>query len=229
MDTLGLLGLIVTSALIDSFDPCFYALFILIFTSAMLINYAYAIKAGLALITAVYIGYLLLSILLRYAIIRLPMYVLALFLLTYGLITLIRGVVKKNEKNLLNQEIVCRENEIPCKIASYLKIEKFVSKGVLPVFILGLISSFTIQPCSAQLLILYITVTRELEFAIWILLTLFYVAVFVFPIVLLFIALIYASRLKSIHINIVKHERIFRIAGSLLMISIAIYLLYIYA
>ncbi|MEM1638493.1 MAG: hypothetical protein QXJ69_00225 [Desulfurococcaceae archaeon] len=229
MDILGLLGLIVTSALIDSFDPCFYALFMLVFTSAMFINYTYAIRAGLTLIIAVYIGYFLLSILLRYAIIRLPIYVLALFLLVYGSITLITGIARRNAKNSLSQEIVCRENEIPCKIASYLKIEKFVGKGLLPVFILGIISSFTIQPCSAQLLILYITITRELEFATWILLTLFYVAVFIAPIILLFIALAYVSRLKGIHMGIVRHERVFRIIGSILMISMAVYLLLLYA
>lgn len=226
MDILGLLGFVVTSALIDSFDPCFYALFILVFTSAMLINYTYAIKAGLTLITAVYIGYFLLSVLLRYAIIKLPVYILASFLLIYGLITLANSVVKKSEKSLINQEIVCREDEIPCKIASYLRIDRFVRKGVLPTFILGLISSFTIQPCSAQLLILYITITRELEFMAWILLTLFYVAVFMLPIVLLFIALVYASKLKRLHAGIMKYEKIFRIAGSLLMISIAVYLLH---
>ncbi len=229
MDLLALLGFIIASALIDSFDPCFYSLFVLVFTSAMLVNYTYAVKAGLAFIVAVYMGYVSLSILLRYTIIKLPVQFLALFLLAYGLIMLFTTIGKKGWENMQSGEIVCRENEIPCKIASYLRIERFTSKGILPTFLLGLMSSFTILPCSAQLLFVYISVTREYGFTAWILLTLFYVAVFVFPIVLLFIGLVFVSKLKKVHVSLLKHEKLIKIIGSLIMISISIYLLYTYS
>ncbi|MEM0059631.1 MAG: hypothetical protein QXE10_04315, partial [Desulfurococcaceae archaeon] len=170
-----------------------------------------------------------LRILFRYTIIKLPVQFLALFLLAYGLIMLFTTIGKKGWENMQSGEIVCRENEIPCKIASYLRIERFTSKGILPTFLLGLMSSFTILPCSAQLLFVYISVTREYGFTAWILLTLFYVAVFVFPIILLFIGLVFVSKLKKVHVSLLKHEKLIKIIGSLIMISISIYLLYTYS
>lgn len=218
-----LLQLIVAFALIDSVDPCVYTIFALIIMSAMLINSEYAVKAGAVFIASVYLGYVAFGVLLRYAFIRLPIVLLAALLLVYG-VTLLLYTTLTKKKNYVN-EFVCREDDIPCKVASVLRFDKLVNRGLPVVSILGLVSSFTLLPCSAGLYVAFNIITKNYEFWVWLLSTLLYVLVFVLPLILLFLALVYVSRLKTIYTALLKHEKLFKIAGSLIMVSTAIYIL----
>jgi len=117
--------------------------------------------------------------------------------------------------------------DIPCKIASKLDLQKYAIRSLFATLVIGLISSFTILTCSAQLLITYILLSRKLglSLSVFIPLTLYYIAVFVSPIIVLFLGLAGLTKLKSIHLVLLRRERLVRIIGSLLMISIAIYIL----
>lgn len=218
-----LLQLIVAFALIDSVDPCVYTIFALIVMSTMLISSKYAVRAGAVFIASVYLGYVAFGALLRYAFIRLPMTLLVLLLLVYGS-TLLLHTTLTGKKNYTN-EFVCRENDVPCKVISALRLGGLVNRGLPVISVLGLISSFTLLPCSAGLYVAFNIVTKNYEFGVWLLSTLLYVFIFVSPLILLFLALVYVSRLKAIYNILLKHERLFKTAGALLMMSTAIYML----
>lgn len=218
-----LLWLIVTFALIDSIDPCVYTIFSLVLVSAMFINIRYAVKVGIVFVASLYFGYVVFGALLRYIAVRLPSKILVALLLTYGFILLLHNftLISKKEES----ELLCRENDIPCKVASIFKLDRLVNKGLPLVFVIGLVSSFTILPCSAGLYIAYNVITKNFELWVWLISTLLYVAIFISPLILLFIALIYVSKLKTVYNVVLKHERLFKITGSLIIISTAMYIL----
>jgi len=88
-----------------------------------------------------------------------------------------------------------------------------------------LMSSFTILPCSAQLLFSYILITLNMHIVTWTMLTLYYVLIFISPVIALYLAMIGLSKLKSYQQLIARNEWLAKLIGSLLMISVAIYIL----
>jgi hypothetical protein len=218
------LSYITVMALLDSIDPCFFALFTGIFLSATAINYKYAIRAGAIFILSVYVGYFTLGLIAKtlLCIITIPIAYLGAFLLIYGILVLITTLLKKRLSWDQRDQLICRENDLPCKIASRLDLEQYAARGLFVVALMGLLSSFTILGCSAQLFISYVFWTEmvHLNLMAFILLTLYYVAVFVSPIIILFLSFIGIMRLKNIYFTVLKHEKTIKIMGSLIMISI---------
>ncbi|MEM3975768.1 MAG: hypothetical protein QXJ84_06730 [Desulfurococcaceae archaeon] len=226
MDFNELLRLIIVLALIDSIDPCIYAIFALIVVSATLVNLKYAVKAGTTFIASVYFGYVAFGMLLRYAFIRLPMQLLAVLLLIYGFTLLLYSALTRKKGYV--GELVCREDDVPCKVASILRLDRLVYKGLPMISVLGLVSSFTLLPCSAGLFLAFNVILKNYEFWVWLPSTLFYVLVFVSPLILLLLALIYVSKLKAVYDILLKHEKFLKMIGSLIMVSTAIYILLTY-
>lgn len=230
MNTLELLGLIVVWALLDSIDPCFYAILATILLSAMLVSHRYAVRAGLVFILAIFMGYLIVGLLFRYVALVAPKPVLIVALLVYGLVVLVTNISKyiarrrTSRQANLDNGLVCREDDVPCRLMRLLNVNTFVTSGLIWMYVLGLLSSFTILPCSAQLYLLFHIVTRDYGFLAWILLTIFYVAIFISPAVLVYLMFIMVSRRRWFVDSMIKHELLFKITGSLLMIGVAIYL-----
>lgn len=220
-----MLWLVISYALIDSVDPCIYVVFTSTLTSAVLVNPKYAVRVGAAFIVSLYVGYVLFGALLRYVVVRLPLEVLVVFLFAYALVVLLHTTL--TGKREFSEELVCRENDVPCKIASTLKLNVLANKGVPAALALGLISAFTLLPCSAGLYIAYNTVMRNYGFLAWLFLTLLYVAVFISPLILLFTVVVSASKLRTVH-NILRYERPIKVVGALLMLLTAVYLLLSY-
>ncbi|MGC8982736.1 MAG: transmembrane electron transporter [Desulfurococcaceae archaeon] len=218
VDLIALIGLAVTWALIDSFDPCIFALFATLLASSMLVDTKQALRVGAAFIASTYIGYVLFGLLLRIAVLRAPIKLLALLLYAYGLFALASALFSAKR-----EEVVCREDDVTCKLANRLRLTKFAS-GVLPAAVLGIVASFTLMPCSAGLYILYNIVTRQYSYALWIPLTLLYVAVFVLPLVLILLAFFGLSKRSNIYVALLKYEGLIKLAGSLIMLSAATYM-----
>jgi cytochrome c biogenesis protein CcdA len=122
-------------------------------------------------------------------------------------------------------DLVCREDDVACKVASKLGLDKYATRGVLAVLFIGLMSSFTILPCSAQLLFSYILITLNMHIVTWTMLTLYYVLVFILPVIALYLAMIGISKLKSYQQLIARNEWLVKLIGSSLMIGVAIYIL----
>jgi len=223
------LSYITAMALGDSIDPCFFALFAGIFLSATTINYKYAVKAGVVFVVSVYIGYFILGLIAKtlLRIVTIPIMYLGAFLLVYGGLLLVVTFLKRWSGRDQRDQLACREDDIPCKIASKLDLEQYATRGLFVVALMGLLSSFTILGCSAQLFISYIVWTEmmHVDLTAFILLTLYYIAVFTLPIIILFLSLTGLMRLKNVHLMMIKHTRVVKTAGSLIMISIGLIIL----
>lgn len=228
----GLIGLILTWALIDSFDPCIYALFTSLIATT-LGNVKSAIKAGSAFLLSLYIGYYILGLLLRVISLRLPPMILVLVMFTYGLIMLTTAMLRNRERT---SEMVCREDDIPCRVASKLRLYKLIdlinrdnSAISIPlVIVLGLIASFTLAPCSAFLFLAYNIIMKEYGTLTWALMTALYVFVFISPMILMLLALVGFSKLTGIERTILGNEIKIKLVGALIIIATAIYLLLVY-
>ncbi|MEM3948395.1 MAG: transmembrane electron transporter [Zestosphaera sp.] len=217
----GLLGLLVSWALADSVDPCIFVLFVSILTSASLIGVKHVAKVGVSFIAATFAGYMIFGFLLRILASGLPRWLMASVMIFYGLASLLslaRG--RKSDGN----QLICREDELPCRIASMLGLNKILRAEVLSTAVLGLIVSFTLLPCSAGLYILYNVIMSQYGFLTLLPLTMLYVAIFESPLVLVLLVFVGVSRVRSVHEVLLSRERPIRALGALMMIVISFYL-----
>lgn len=217
----GMLSLLVSWALADSVDPCIFALFISILTSASLIGVRSVVKVGVSFIIATFAGYMIFGFLLRILAGGLPRWLMGFATLAYGLTSLFSVLRGRESKR---NQLVCREDELPCRIANTLGLNRFSRTEVLPTAALGLIASFTLLPCSAGLYILYNVIMSQYGLLIWLPLTVIYVTIFETPLILLLLVFIGVSRLKTVNEFLLNKEKLIRVLGAVMMITVSLYI-----
>lgn len=218
----GTAGTVVSLALIDSFDPCIFAIYSTLLISASMTSIKRALSVGLAFIASAYIGYFLFGILLRYATLSLPRYILAIVTITYGIVMLLHTVMTGR---VTGSENVCREDEVVCRIGRMLRLGAFIDRGAVIVFLIGFVAAFTLFPCTAGMYIVFNLLTVGLNFIEWISLTLLYVAVFILPLILILFSFVGITRFKAVHTLLIKHQKYVKLLGSVLLIVVSLYIL----
>lgn len=218
----GIAGTVVSLALIDSFDPCIFAIYSTLLISASMTSVKRALSVGLAFIVSAYIGYFLFGILLRYVTLSLPRYILAIVTVTYGIIMLLHTVMTSRVADNGN---VCKEDELVCRIGKMLRIDVLVDRGTVIIFLIGFVAAFTLFPCTAGMYIVFNLLTVGLNLIEWIPLTLLYVAVFVLPLVLILFSFVGITRFRTVHTLLIKHQKYVKLLGSVLLIAVSLYIL----
>jgi len=211
----------------DSVDPCIFALYISLLLSASLGGLENVRKTATAFISSVYVGYLLFGALLK-TVLNLasaPWWVFSVALLVYAIAMLIYSLLESGEE-VLNPTL-CREDRVVCKLVKRLRLDAIDPNkhGATGVALLGLVASFTLFPCTAQLYVLFNIVTKNLGFATWIPLACLYTAFFVLPLILISLAVVKLMKVSIVYSYALSKQRIVKIAASVMMIAIAIYLL----
>lgn len=213
---------VVTSALIDSIDPCFYALYLSIIASTTLSNIRNVVKTAGAFLSSVYLGYLLFGFLLKSLAsqVLIEKWQTGILLLLYGLalIAYTHLARNKDEKGGL-----CKEDKLECKVINKLGLARRFEIPYL--VLLGLFSSLTILPCSAGLYIVYVVITTKYNILIWLPLTMLYVLVFISPLILMTAGLVGLARIGNILSIIMRHDRLFKTIGAVLALAAGIYLI----
>jgi hypothetical protein len=176
---------------------------------------------GLAFIASAFIGYSLFGIFLRYITLSLPRYILALITTIYGFVMLFHTLIKRRNASYNN---ICREDEITCKIGRILKFDVFIDKGIAFICLVGFIAAFTLFPCTAGMYIVFNLLTIELNFIEWLPLALFYVTVFISPLILILISFMGITRIRGVYNAMLTHQDLLKILGSALLIAISIYI-----
>ncbi|MEM4451770.1 MAG: hypothetical protein QW182_01030 [Thermosphaera sp.] len=212
---------VATSALLDSIDPCFYALYVSIMLSTSLTDLRRILKNAGFFLTSAYFGYLLLGLLLRSltSLILVERWHMGLILIAYGGAMI--GYTILFSKKVLSEE-VCRDDRLECRLVRTLKITRSLTGPYL--ILLGLLASLTILPCSAGLYVVYVILTTRYEISLWLPLTAFYVLVFISPLVALTFGIVGVTRIKIVFSTLLRHEKIFKIIGGLLAIIVGLYL-----
>ncbi len=217
-----MISTVVWLALIDSFDPCVFAIYSALLISASMISIRKTVTMGSVFIVSVYIGYLLFGMLLRYVALSLPRYVLAIATALYGTIIFLHTIAKRGRAGDGN---VCREDEIVCKIGRILRLDKFMNRGTVFTFLIGFIAAFTLFPCTAGMYIIFNVLTIELSVIEWLPIVLFYIAIFISPLILILLSFIGIIRFKSIHNILLSNQDRIKLIGSILLIAISMYVL----
>jgi cytochrome c-type biogenesis protein len=221
-DLPSLIVWVVTSALIDSIDPCFYALYLSIIASTTLSNIGDVLKTAGAFLSSVYLGYLLFGFLLKSLAsqVLIEKWQTGILLLLYGLALIAYTLLTRNKDE---EGELCKEDKLECKIIDKLGLARGFAIPYL--VLLGLFSSLTILPCSAGLYIVYIVITTRYNVLIWLPLTMLYVLVFISPLILMTAALVGLARIGNILSIIMRHDRLFKTLGAVLALVAGIYLI----
>lgn len=220
LDMPSLIGLTITYALIDSVDPCIYALYIALL-APFIINMKKLVATAACFIVSVFTGYLLFNAILRFilTILSPPRWVLSLVLVIYGSAVILYAYLFSKDRD----SDVCREDRPLCKFINMLKINPNAI-SMIGVALLGFIASFTVLPCSAGMAIVFNVTTRSFGFWYWVPLAILYTAVFVLPLIALTLMIIGLTKIDLAYKLMLENQRWIKIGGGLLMICVAVFL-----
>lgn len=224
-----LVSMAVTFALVDSVDPCFFAVYasILVSLSGSVRDLRKVFYASSSFIASVSVGYFAIGLLVRSLARGLPIgrEATAYLLVAYGALLIAIVALSKGKPST---DSACREGRsIACFVAEAISRGGLTSLSAkLPYLyasVVGLLASFTILPCSAGLYVVYNVATASLGLYAWVPLTALYVAVFVSPLLLLSLAMI--GLLKLGRRTYLRHFGLARLLGGLLSIAVGMYVL----
>lgn len=238
--------LITGFALADSIDPCFFVFYSTLLASMSIKSPGRVRKISFTFISAVYLGYFLFVLLIRNILVEMlgsgtnssstaPVntlnlrYIPGTIAICYGLILIALGVFQKLGGRRHGE--VCREGEIVCTLISKLGLDKLKARalekwGYIGVGLLGLVSSWTLLPCSAGLMFLYALLYSGIEYPLFVLLTAWYTLIFVTPLVLIGLAFEVATRMGWLSEWLIRRQPEARVIGGLLAVAGGFYAIY---
>jgi len=217
-DPTSLIWFIIMGAIIDSIDPCIYVLYVSLLTVSAT-DIRHVMKISSSFILSVYIGYLVFNAILRFVlnIVSPSRSILSFVLILYALALILYTLLL--ERN--NVEDICREDRPLCRFINRFDL-RLRTLNIFSVAVIGFLASFTILPCSAGMVLAFNIVTRDLGFSAWIPLAALYTTVFVSPLLLISLAVIGLTKIKNVYELILRHQKLVKILGGILMILVAI-------
>ncbi|ADV65067.1 electron transporter [Desulfurococcus mucosus] len=227
MDSLVLM--VVSMALMDSVDPCFFILYAGILASYSMGGLRKITEVALVFISSVFTGYWVFGFLLRGVLRTLPFTPvhLSIIMLIYGVLMVAYGLVSLRRRSD-GSGTVCRDDMVECGLTNRLGLRRLAEAGgAVYVAVTGFIASFTLLPCSAGMYIVYNVLMSGAPLWLWIPYTLLYVALFVSPLVLLTLVFVGMARTRIIE-RLARHQGIIRVLGGLTAILVATYIYYQY-
>lgn len=223
------IAMVVTFALADSIDPCFFAIYasILASVSSSVYELRRVFYVGVSFIASVAIGYFLIGYIIRSFVGALPIgrNITAYVLIAYGVVVSAMAVLHRGNTPLTE---ACREDQgVTCRVVNAISERTLTTLRMrLPYLyasLVGFLASFTILPCSAGLYIVYNVATAYLGLYMWVLLTILYVSVFISPLLLLSLAIVGLLRIsRKLYL---KHFNSVKLLGGLLSVVVGIYVL----
>lgn len=203
-------------------------------------------KVSLTFISAVYLGYFLFVLAVRNILVSLLAsgsnssatvsnglinlrYIPGGIAICYGLVLVILGLIQKLEKRYHGE--VCREGEVVCTLVNRLGLDKLgvmaLEKwGYVGIAVLGLVSSWTLLPCSAGLVFLYAILYSGIGYLVFVLLTAWYTIIFVVPLVIIGIVFEVATRTAWVRDWLIRRQPEARVIGGILAIIGGVYAIY---
>ncbi len=201
-----------TLALSDSINPCTFVIYtmLLIALSVKEVSRRRLYLVGLSFVVAVYVSYYLLGVGLLYLGSYIPMWAAGVLAVAFGIYTVITGVLEKSR--------IGGKSEVRKKIFSR-------DATLLGSFILGIVVSTTLLPCSAGSYLVYATIivhgSKELAFFLLAL----YNLIFVLPLIIILVAMGSVTESKRFSQAMVRHSRELSVVAGMLLIAIGIWVL----
>ncbi|ASJ08998.1 electron transporter [Thermococcus siculi] len=205
-----------TLALSDSINPCTFVIYtmLLIALSVREVSRKRLYLVGLSFVVAVYASYYLLGIGLLYLGSYIPLWMAGAFAVVFGVYTIATGLMEKSR--------VGNKSDLRRKM--------FSSDATLAgAFILGIIVSTTLLPCSAGSYLVYATIIAHASKTVAFLLLGLYNIIFVLPLLVILLAMGSVTESKRFSQAMVRRSRELSVVAGLLLVGIGFWILLGYA
>jgi len=211
----------ISYALMDSVDPCMYALYIAMLTP-LAINIRRLVYTATVFIASVFVGYMLFNAMLRTLLVFTspPRWVLSAVLAAYGIAIVVYTLLTNRGASDSNTSDVCREDRPLCKLMSVIRVRP-ETLGILGVAVFGIVASFTVLPCSAGMAVAFNAMLKDLDAVLWFLLITLYTFVFVLPLIALTLVFVGITGVGAVYRVLLEKQLWVKIAGGLVMIGVA--------
>ncbi len=214
-----LLGFLIPLALTDSVNPCTFALYATLLVSISVSESRGKVAlAGVAFIAAVMTGYLALGLGLSTFASLIPRGLVVAVAFAYAAFIIYRSV---RDLRGTSKQDVCREGDPECKAGRLLHIFPVRGGiGVLASFVIGLLASFTLLPCSAGPYIVFAMVISTQSLIEKLALLLAYNVVFVTPLILILVAVLGITRLGRVKDKLIRYSPQISLLGGILLVIV---------
>jgi len=200
-------------ALSDAVNPCAVFIYTTLLIAATLASAGrkrLPIATGTAFVLAVYLGYLAIGLGLMTFLRYVPTWILGFVAIAFGLWVIVSDLVGRSR-------IVARESLLD--MISRAATSTFFS------FLLGLLVTFTLLPCSSGPYVVFAGIASRYDTPIAVALLAMYNLVFVTPLLAVMVLVVAGLRYRSVQRFIIEHKREMSIAAGLLLIAVGIYVL----
>ncbi|MEM1645529.1 MAG: hypothetical protein QXL96_06640 [Ignisphaera sp.] len=216
----SLLSLVIVYALIDSIDPCMYALYASLLAS-FIANTRKLMAMAITFLLSIFLGYLMFNTILKIVLFLVapPRWILSIALSIYGLLIILYTIFFSKNRNI--ESYVCREDRLLCKFLNIIKID-LSTLSLIGIAALGFITSFTVLPCSAGMAIAFNVITRNLGFIAWIPLAILYTLIFILPLIALTLVVLGLAKIGAVYKYLLENQVLIKIFGGSLMLIVAI-------
>ncbi|WP_297550742.1 cytochrome c biogenesis protein CcdA [Thermococcus sp.] len=199
-------------AMSDSINPCTFVIYtmLLIAISVREVSRRRLYVIGSAFILAVYISYFLLGVGLLYLGQYIPLWLAGVFAIGFGIYTMVTGILERS------------------RIGDKAKIRRKIFSAdatFIGSFLLGVIVSTTLLPCSAGSYLVYATIIAHGSRALAFFLLALYNLIFVLPLVVILLALGSVSESKRFSQAMVRHSAELSVIAGLLLVAIGVWVL----
>jgi len=199
-------------AMSDSINPCTFVVYtmLLIALSVREIRGRRLYFVGSAFILAVYISYYLLGVGLLFLSQYIPLWAAGVFAIVFGAYTAVTGIVERS------------------RMGGKGRIRRMMFSAdatFLGSFILGVVVSTTLLPCSAGSYLVYATIIARGSRTIAFLLLALYNVIFVLPLVVILLAMGSVSESKRFSRSMVRHGMELSLVAGFLLIFIGVWML----
>jgi len=199
-------------AMSDSINPCTFVIYtmLLIAISVKEVSRKRLYIIGSAFILAVYISYYLLGVGLLFLGQYIPLWAAGVFAIGFGIYTIITGIMERSR--------IGDKGKIRKKIFS-------ADATFAGSFVLGVVVSTTLLPCSAGSYLVYATIIAHGSRALAFFLLALYNIIFVLPLVVILLAMGSVSESKRFSQAMVRHSAELSVVAGLLLIGIGVWIL----
>ncbi|MCD6323974.1 MAG: hypothetical protein J7L55_02555 [Desulfurococcales archaeon] len=211
---------LVPLALADSVNPCTFTLYAAVLAAASVgAGRRKMVWVGTAFISAVFIGYLALGILLSEGASFVPKVWLGAIAAAYGAGIVVYAFVRKDSRNACVDGGDCRA----LRMADRFKASVSVAGSAA----LGAVASFTLLPCSGGPYLAFATIISVAGIAERLALLLIYNLVFILPLAAILAGMVGVSRVRGVQEALVRHQRTLMAVAGIALILLGLYVSYL--
>ncbi|RLG78914.1 MAG: hypothetical protein DRO10_01740 [Thermoprotei archaeon] len=217
----AILASLIPLALSDSVNPCTFVLYGVILLSVSISAGRRAVAAtGISFILGVFLSYLILGLVLTEVVGLIPRPLLLAFAFAFAVYLIITSlrIMRHPEKRKM-----CKEDDPSCPSSGLYNMFK-KKGGIIGAFLIGIVASFTLLPCSAGPYLVFASLLSLSEWIARLGYLLVYVLIFISPLILILLGALGLTKVRGVNEYLLKHEAKIKLGAGIVLVLVAAYL-----